>query len=297
MANLGTSNSSTTIDPNTINFANLVAGVDFDAMIASEKPSESSDSTPHSVFAEIDTAGHLAHKKTILRTFFDMTQDSHSSHDRLQRVRGYTIGGKSWNRNTGEDVQNVSPATHFQLGNLFTTLIGYNGTHVGLAVAKCTLIKHCTPGSKAASVAAIPRAELHLPKSPYTISGQIFSLVPLGDVGNCMAWDGNFVSFTVRKKKSNGEDVSHLRNLQFAVSSRLVDCTIHEMARETLLSDTDRSSEREKTWSFLQADLQISWNNLWSRLLNDSSLHEKFPTFASVSEGVFPYQLSGKYPD
>ncbi|KAK7007147.1 hypothetical protein R3P38DRAFT_3212810 [Favolaschia claudopus] len=152
------------IDPETRNFAQLVAGVDIDAMIVSENNYDSSTGTPHSLFAEIDATGRLAHKKSILRTLFDMTVDGHASHDRLQRVRGYTIGGKSWARDVKQD-HNISTKTHFQLGNLFTTLLAYNNTHLGLAVARCTLIKHTPPGSKPISMSAVARTELHLPSS------------------------------------------------------------------------------------------------------------------------------------
>jgi hypothetical protein len=170
-------NDLSTIDPDTVAFAHLVAGVNFDQMIASEQEIFES-ATAHSLFAEINNSGDLAHKKTILRTFFDMTLDSHSSHDRVQHVRGFTTGGKSWNKEISTD-ENISPSTHFQLGHLFTMLVSHNGTHLGLAVAKCTLIKRGPPGSKAASVTAIPRAELLLANSPYTVSGQVFLLVPL----------------------------------------------------------------------------------------------------------------------
>ncbi|KAK7021670.1 hypothetical protein R3P38DRAFT_3196488 [Favolaschia claudopus] len=59
------------IDPNTLNFINLVAGVDIDAMIASENSSVTTSSiTAHSLFAEIDAAGNLAHKKNDFTDLF-----------------------------------------------------------------------------------------------------------------------------------------------------------------------------------------------------------------------------------
>jgi hypothetical protein len=165
----------------------------------------------------------------------------------------------------------------------------HNGTHLGLAVAKCILIKRGASGSKAASVSAIPRAELHLPASPYMISGQVLSLVPQPNNLAALAWDGVFISFDLKKKKKNsGEEIMHSRNLQFTVSSRLIDCDIHDRALE--LSALDLPGDREKTWSFQNADLLSAWNKLWTSLLNDSSLHEKFPIFTGVLEGTFPYQ-------
>jgi hypothetical protein len=50
------------------------------------------------MFAKIDTDSHLTHKKSVVRTLFDMTQDKNCSHDRLHRIRSFTIGGKSWTR-------------------------------------------------------------------------------------------------------------------------------------------------------------------------------------------------------
>ncbi|KAJ6556912.1 hypothetical protein B0H10DRAFT_2371775 [Mycena sp. CBHHK59/15] len=284
MANLS-SNEGELIDPNTVDFANLVAGLDLDAMAAAEKLLESSPSN-HSLFAEIDISGNLAHKKSILRTFFDMTHETHASHDRLQRVRGFTIGGKSWTRDT-ETAHNILSTSYFQLGSLFTTLVCHNRTHLGLAVAKCTLIKRGMSGSKAASLSAIPRAELHLAASPFMISGQVLSLAPYDSAA--WAWDGEFISFDLKKKKKNsGEEIMRLCNLQLTVSSRLIDCDINDQALE--ISALDLPGDRDKTWSFRNSHLLSCWNKLWTSLLNDSSLHEKFPIFTGVSEGAFPYQ-------
>ncbi|KAK6966948.1 hypothetical protein R3P38DRAFT_3337676 [Favolaschia claudopus] len=226
------------IDPETRNFAQLVAGVDIDAMIVSENNYDSSTGTPHSLFAEIDATRRLAHKKSILRTLFDMTVDGHASHDRLQRVRGYTIGGKSWARDVKQD-HNISTKTHFQLGNLFTTLLAYNNTHLGLAVARCTLIKHTPPGSKPISMSAVARTELHLPSSNYMISGQ---------------------------------------NLQIVVSGRLIDFNIQDQALSISTAELPSSGGLEKTCFY------------GLHCLKDTTLHEKFPIFTAVSEGIFPYQ-------
>ncbi|KAK6971446.1 hypothetical protein R3P38DRAFT_3497451 [Favolaschia claudopus] len=289
----GHSNEEELIDPKTINFANLGAGVDIDAMIQSEKEADEFFVTiPRSLFAEIDTAGNLTHKKSILRTFFAMTPDTRTSHDRLQRVRGFTIGGKSWDRDL-ESGENISAATHFQLGNLFTTLLSHNGTHLGLAVVKSTLIKCTVPRSKPTSLSAIPRTELHLPSTSYSISGQVLSLIPpvpsdSSDPHVQWAWDGGFIAFCLNKKKNSGEETTHRRNLQITTSSRLIDCNITDQALE--ISASDLPGTRESTWSFRNSDLVAAWNKLWSLLLNDASLHEKIPVFTAVLEGKFPYQ-------
>ncbi|KAJ7491375.1 hypothetical protein B0H11DRAFT_1859355 [Mycena galericulata] len=241
--------------------SNLIPTADFESMFAEiELP----NALPrHSVFAEINDNGRQAHKKTIVRTFFEMTHDIHTSHDRLQR-----------------------------LGNLFTTLICYNNTHLALAIAKCTLIRKGPTGSKASSTSAVPRAELHLPESVYTISGQVLSVAPLGqgEDSPALAWDGNFVSFSLKKKgQSNGEDVTRIKNLQFAVTSRLIDSAIHEQAHEVLALDSEVPCDLEKTWAFSDVDLSAAWSCLWDRLLADKTLHNKFPVFTGISDGVFPY--------
>ncbi|KAJ7203197.1 hypothetical protein C8J57DRAFT_1621238 [Mycena rebaudengoi] len=286
MANLSlrSDDSALTVDPNMVNPVNLMNGVDFDAMITREMQERPRPDAPaHSLFSEVNANGHVAHKKTVVRTFFETTHDSHSSHDRLQRVRGFTIGGKSWTRDTTDANEAVSSATHFQLGDLFTTLVCYGGKNLGLAVGKCTLIKRGPSGSKSASVSAIPRAELHLPSSPYTISGQVFSLVPLAQNGATLwAWDGDFISLSLKKKtKANGEEISHLRNLQIAVSSRLIDCSINEKALERLTFTLDWNCDREKTWCFSDEDLRASWYLLWNNLLRDNTLHELYPLFTA----------------
>ncbi|KAJ6524758.1 hypothetical protein B0H19DRAFT_1276383 [Mycena capillaripes] len=164
MANLSSSQSDSStsgIDPETINPTRDDITIGFDDMIACgmAKRGAESEAGPHSVFAEIDSQGNLCHKKAVLRML--LTQDSHSSHDRLQRVRGFTIGGKSWTREETLHSETVSPSTHFQLGNIFTTLICYNGIHLGLAVAKSTLVKRGPVGSKTVSFSAVPGRELH----------------------------------------------------------------------------------------------------------------------------------------
>ncbi|KAJ6626794.1 hypothetical protein B0H10DRAFT_1941439 [Mycena sp. CBHHK59/15] len=215
----------------------LLRDIDFDAMFASEKAecAEAAAVTSHSVFAKIDEDGHLTHKKSVCRTLFDMTPDNHSSTDRLLRVRGFTVGGKSWIR---EDTRTeaMSASTHFQLGHIFATLICYDAAHLGLGIAKCTLIKRGPPNSKSPSISAVPLAELSLPTSPYSVYGQILSLRPITTDASTWAWTGDFVSLSLKKK-----------------------ATI----------DTGN----EKTWVFSNQDVLSAWNCLWNWVNSDPSLH------------------------
>ncbi|KAJ7022129.1 hypothetical protein C8F04DRAFT_1402565 [Mycena alexandri] len=275
-----------TVDARCFNSSVLIPPTEMDRIFAEI---ESSDTSPrHSVFADINDNGRQAHKKTIVRTFFEMTHDIHTSRDRLLRVRGFTYGGKSWTRENGEGHQTISATSHFKQGHLFTTLICYNNTHIALAIAKCTMIRKT--GSKTASTSAVPRGELNLPESVWTISGQTLSLVPLDQHRDTpgFEWDGEFVSLSLNKKGQNG-DVSRIRNLQFSVPSRLVDVAIHEQAHELLAVDSEAPCTREKTWFFSNKDVSAAFSRLWERLLADKTMHDKFPVFTEVSNGVFPY--------
>jgi hypothetical protein len=148
-------------------------------------------------------------------------------------------------------------------------------------------------GSKTASTSAVPRAELILPESVCTISGQVLSLVAMTQSEDApdFAWDGDFVSLSLNKKGQNG-DVSRIRNLQFSVPSRLVDAAIHEQAHELVALDSEIPCTREKTWSFSKKDLSAAWSCLWERVVADKSLHNQFPVFTEVSNGAFPYVSS-----
>ncbi|KAJ6630146.1 hypothetical protein B0H10DRAFT_2362255 [Mycena sp. CBHHK59/15] len=266
-----------TVDTRSFNPSILIPASEFDRMFAE---TESSDAPAHSLFAEINDNGRRAHKKTIVRTLFEMTHDLHTSRDRLQRVRSFTYGGKLWTRESGEGHQTLSPSTHFQQGQLFTTLICYNNAHLALAIAKCTMIRKT--GSKASSTSAVPRGELNLPESVWTISGQILSLVALDQHKDTpgFVWDGEFVLLSLNKKGQNG-DVSRIQNLQFSVLSRLIDLAIHEQAHELLALKSEVLCTWEKTWFFSNKDLSAAWSN--------KTLHDKFPVFMQVSSGVFPY--------
>ncbi|KAJ7648444.1 hypothetical protein B0H17DRAFT_1148079 [Mycena rosella] len=209
--------------------------------------------------------------------------------------------GQTWHREDAGS-EPVSSSSHFQLGDLFATFVCYNGTHLGLALAKTTLIKRGPPGGKSPSVLAIPIAELTLPASPFTICGQIFSLLPLKKDRSEWVWDGKFVSLSVKKKGKSGADdinVSRLRNLQLSVSSRLIEPITQNDRRDVFISELesadaenliDFNSERAKTWVFSQEFILAAWYRLKERIEKDSTLHDKLPVFTGVSDGTFPYQ-------
>ncbi|KAF7335508.1 hypothetical protein MVEN_02204600 [Mycena venus] len=234
---------------------NPICEFDFDSRMAADKSRRDIAShDPHSVFATISSGGQLCHKKAIVRTFFD-TPDAHSTHDRLQRVRGFTLGGKSWEREEPlAGGETISPSTHFQLGNLFTTFICYNGTHLGLAVAKSTLIKRGPPGSKSPSISAVPLAELSLSSSPYTFSVSSRLIDPITQKGRREA-------------------------------------LIFDLEKTNDSTGINFTSEREKTWIFDNTALLNSWYTVKNRVIGDPTLHDKIPVFSGTNDGIFPYQV------
>ncbi|KAJ6599974.1 hypothetical protein DFH09DRAFT_1271514 [Mycena vulgaris] len=308
------------VDPTS---TNSLHNTDFDAIIASEISRRSPDTLLHSHFAEIDKNGNVRHKKSIVRTLFDMTPDTHSSHDRLQRIHGFTVGGKSWIHEDSPTSDEMSLATHFQLGNLFATLACYNGSHIGLAIAKCTMIKNGPTGSKvtyfnyAGSIGHTINFPESSTKATQTESGQTACRIKavqahqrITDNGRQMnrsltmvtgdhlkslvlsltsaeaetvewAWDGQFISFSLKKKQKSTGEVSRLRNLQVSVSTRLID-PIQEKAREASTFNLQLPpSGREKTWLFSDTVLLESWHTLWNRLIGDKTLHTLFPNFTA----------------
>jgi hypothetical protein len=148
------------------------------AALHAEQAEEAATSTAsgparHSVWIELKE-GKRAHKKTILRVFMDAGYDvdHNRSHDRLLRIRYFSIGGDNLDR--------LKPQIHsglqvgvFRLGSLFATLVCVNQTCIAVAILQCTLLK-----SGSQYIDCAPVDELSLPKSSYEISGQILYLVP-----------------------------------------------------------------------------------------------------------------------
>jgi hypothetical protein len=251
-----------------------------------------------SAFARIDNASEArVHKSSAMRILFDMFVDLREAHDRLFRVRGFTAGGKlSWLLDNGEDGVVVSPETHFQLGQLFVTLISHNGIDIGLAVVKATVIKDGRSG-KAASISAVPRAELHLLDAPYIVSGQVLSLLPVPVASESGAqwgwvWEQNFVFFSLHKRLTASDDVSRMANLQISVSTRLIE-PFSENAFNVMSSEVPvpMRATRERTWFFWDCDLRRAWDSLWDRINRDDSLHTMFHRFTRVVDGSFPYSI------
>ncbi|KAJ7050241.1 hypothetical protein C8F01DRAFT_1345778 [Mycena amicta] len=272
------------------------AGLSTEEILARKAPAPLVPFQMHSAFARIESASEkCVHKSSALWILFDLFLKFKEARDRLYRVRGFSGGGViGWARQ-GMEGATVSSETHFQLGQLFITLLSHNGVDIGLAVVKATSIKD-RRSSKAKSISAVPRRELYLATAPYIVFGQVLSLVPLAttwEVGTSLAWvwDETFVFFSLAKKKVGSESIACGGNLQISVSPRLIEPFAkygHEIATSEL---PDIHLNRKKTWYFPDADLRMVWSRLWTCVIEDEHLHNKFPRFTGIVHGTFPYSM------
>ncbi|KAJ7059465.1 hypothetical protein C8F01DRAFT_1231949 [Mycena amicta] len=294
-----TEKSSADIDINaaTSSYANPFSGLSTAEILSREAQTLVMPIHLCSAFARIDDMSERrVHKSSALRILFDMYVDLQEAHDRLYRVRGFSSSGKlAWSLDGTEGGVIVSAQTHFQLGQLFATLVSHNGVDIALAIAKVTMIKDGRSG-KARSISAVPCGELTLPESPYIVSGQVLSLVPTPAAGPTFVWvwDQKFVSLSLAKKQTKSDNVSRVANLQISVSTRLIvpfSDQGHEIETCDLPVTVPMAAKREKTWYFWDTDLRNTWATLWTRVNEDKSLHNKFPRFTRVVEGAFPYVI------
>lgn len=264
----------------------------------------------HSIFMKIDDMGNVQHKKTILRIVFDSTHDIDyaKTHDRLLRVRYFSIGGDSWDRKGGLKLgEGLSEREKFKIGGLFATLIRVNGTTVGIAIAQTTIIKTGSKpnGPASSSIASAPLDEITLPSSSYEISGQLLSLTPITlDLENKVSWiwDGKFVAFeAVKARQSSTPRESHKkRELNFIVPATLIipissDSEVMEVDIADLPGNATLTFKEgmDTTWVVTDTEMTKLRAELWKRVnIDGSSLQTHIPTYGRVLHGVFPYQSS-----
>jgi hypothetical protein len=180
----------------------------------------------HSIWIKLDgDERKMAHKKTIIRTFMDPTFDidNAKSHDRLLRIRYYSIGGDHWDRVLAKIHGNINDEHLLKLHGLFATLISFDSSRVALAVLQCTLIK-ITNTSPLTYLDAAPVAEIALPDTRYEITGQVLSLVPFTSSSETPSWTTDFVEFESPKAKRTAaaDSVARMRHLTVTVNGRLV---------------------------------------------------------------------------
>ncbi|KAJ7263311.1 hypothetical protein C8J57DRAFT_1009513, partial [Mycena rebaudengoi] len=157
-------------------------------------------------------------KKTVLRTFMDPTFDINDgeSHDRLLKVRYFSIGGDSWDRTVSMVYSKSSASDHLLIiQGLLATLVFFDTPKVSLAILQCMGIKivNTVPIKY---LHAAPIAEISLPDTWYKITGQLLSPVPFVQPSDSTeniswAWATQFVAFESAKAKQESATNSTAR--------------------------------------------------------------------------------------
>ncbi|KAK6992027.1 hypothetical protein R3P38DRAFT_2803410 [Favolaschia claudopus] len=233
----------------------LVLAYNAELALKSEKAAHV-ESEGHSVWINLSEDGQKkAHKKTILRTLMDPTFDINDgkSHDRLLRVRYFSIGGDSWDR---------SASTVYSKSTADDHLLKIQG----LFAALCTGIKIVNT-HPITYLEAAPR--------------QILSLAPFDESHNSsgrISWVciTQYVAFeSAKAKQSSSADVpSRMRHLSVTLDGRLVlplkSSDLRQLTLEEILNiPRPADKESEKTWVF------SSWK-----------------LYSAVKDGRYPYEAT-----
>ncbi|KAF8055318.1 hypothetical protein FPV67DRAFT_1789064 [Lyophyllum atratum] len=249
----------------------------------------------HSIWMELE-GGRPAHKKTILRLFTDssLDLDYHNSHDRLLRVRYFSIGGDGWDRSKSQDLFRHSGGELFKLGKLYASVI-CTEKKVSVAVLQCTGLKSASQYRDHA-----PIAEISLPDSRYDVSGQVLSLHPilqstLDGESLCWVWDSQFVALDpVKATRAQQAATTRLRHLTFTSNGRLVlplnSSHFASVSVSTLPLIFQGNSESGDTWVIPETKLRDITETLSERLHADDTTRSKIPVFGAVRQGEFPYK-------
>ncbi|KAK6995631.1 hypothetical protein R3P38DRAFT_2406960, partial [Favolaschia claudopus] len=273
--------------------------------LASEKAAHT-ESNGHSLWIDLTEDGRKkAHKKTILRTLMDPTFDinDNKSHDRLLRVRYYSIGGDSWDRTASTVYSKSTSEDHLlKIQGLFASLVCFNGSKTSLAILQCTGIKIVNT-HPITYLEAAPSAEISLPDTRYEVTGQILSLVPFDESNNSSgriswAWIAQYVAFDSAKAKqaSAAELPSRMRHLSVTVDGRLVlplkSSDLKELTLEEILNiPRPADKESEKTWVFSNEQLEVFGRILCERVTEDA-VRMKIPVYGAVKDGRYPYEAT-----
>jgi hypothetical protein len=257
----------------------------------------------HSIWMDLD-GGKPGHKKTILRLHMDPTLDVdyNKSHDRLLRIRYFSIGGDKWDRSKPSTYHGAAKNDLFGLRSLYATLVSVN-QKVCIAVLQCTLLKS---GSQYLDCAPID--EIALRDSAYDVSGQILSLLPAEyEVpGNSSdgsdffwVWDSHFVALESVKStpRSQLSNTTRVRHVSISVNGRLVYPLRPSQFRSIQVAGLPSVSEIipptiEKTWSITENVFKDIESHLYDLVRNEEETRFKIPAFGPVREGSFPYRAA-----
>jgi hypothetical protein len=235
-----------------------------------------------------------------LRLFTDPTLDIDygASHDRLLRVRYFSIGGD--HRNCDSKLQ-AQDRTHraaigsndlFTLGSLYATAVCIE-QKVCIAILQCTSIKCASQYLDQASL-----NEICLPDSTYDISGQILSLQPIflehQNIQTMMwVWNTKYVSLESAKSRVAQTSAIRIRHLSFAVNGSIT-LPLHSHQFKSipvhdLPTDLTQDIMVDKTWIITAKDLETIKLDLLRRLQEDENIRSKITLYGRVREGAFPY--------
>ncbi|KIY63144.1 hypothetical protein CYLTODRAFT_403633 [Cylindrobasidium torrendii FP15055 ss-10] len=244
--------------------------------------------------------GRRVHKKTVLRIFLDNSLDTdyQKSHDRLLRVRYFSIGGDSPER-ARQATYSVKAADLLRLNDLYGTLVAIDETRVSLAIAQCTSI---SVGNDLYEFA--PRTEITMPHSRFELTGQILSLLAVGNgSGDTMwVWDGSYVALNPPAigSKRTLPTTARLEHLQISVNGELTypfhPEMVHSVSPVTLPHSNlllDQPKMSKLTYTIGEATLQLVLEDLRRRVLTASGLdgpRGKIPVYGQILQ---PYKTTG----
>ena len=256
----------------------------------------------HSVWLEFGE-GRKIHKKSALRVFMDsaLDLDYPASHDRMLRVRGFSIGGDNWDRSKALSLGASRPSLNtFRLGSLYATLVSINLNTVTLVIVQCTSLKN---GSEL--VYQAPRDEVHLLNSAYKVGDQILSLVPFITSDQAISWVWNtaqrYVGLNTSKAKPQKvPTTTRAHHLNFHVNGSIIyplyttDYSEAPMDDPTLEDLAASSRSTDNTWLLSETTLTRIQRQLEQRLdpmdRNGATLHGRIPIFGTVRQGSLPYR-------
>ncbi|KAJ7720807.1 hypothetical protein B0H16DRAFT_1738643 [Mycena metata] len=280
------------------------------ALAAKKVRADSADTPPHSIWITLDgDSQKKAHKKTIIRTFMDPTFDIDDgrSHDRLFRVRYFSVGGDSWDWTASTIYSKSTAGAHLlKIQGLFATLVCFNQGSgrfkVSLAILQCTGIKLVNT-SPVTYLDTAPVAEISLPDTRYEVSGQILSLVPFDDSKDssgdiCWAWVAQFVAFeSAKSKQSTGADApARMCHLSITVNGCLVLplalANLRQLTLQEILNvPTTPETQLEMTWVFPNSQLETFGAELLRRV-QDDEVRTQIPVYGVVKDGRYPYEAT-----
>ncbi|KAJ7743351.1 hypothetical protein B0H16DRAFT_1561498 [Mycena metata] len=255
----------------------------------------------HSIWIKIDDDERkTVHKKSILRTVMDPTFDidSAKSHDRLLRIRCFSVGGDHFDRAAAKLHSNINDEHLLKLHGLFATLVAFDTSRVALAVLQCTLIK--ITNKHPTYLDSAPVAEIALAGTQYEVAGQVLSLVPFTSSPDVLdwAWTTNFIEFdSVKAKQAAADSVARMRHLTVAVNGRLVlplaPTDLRQASVEEILNVTvsDSATPPEKTWVFSNTQMEKMRSTLLEHA-QEEEVRLKIPVYGPIRKGRYPYEAT-----